>query len=151
MADHPPSVTTSTISSFHGSDETDDKATTLNNPTSRINMASNIKMKSVRFEKDFYEGESFIVSRPSLSRTKSAVERKQSTVDAITWLSRHVPNCVLRDLTRDAIRMNKKKEPLVVIPHTHTYKSALLFIDMSGFTKLSLILDIENLSRVCEM
>eukprot|EP00551_Chaetoceros_affinis_P009847 CAMPEP_0203685194 /NCGR_PEP_ID=MMETSP0090-20130426/48420_1 /ASSEMBLY_ACC=CAM_ASM_001088 /TAXON_ID=426623 /ORGANISM="Chaetoceros affinis, Strain CCMP159" /LENGTH=1325 /DNA_ID=CAMNT_0050554381 /DNA_START=512 /DNA_END=4489 /DNA_ORIENTATION=- len=54
----------------------------------------------------------------------------------------------MRDLTRDALRMNKKKDPLVMIPHTHRYKSALLFIDMSGFTKLSLLLGIENLSRV---
>mmetsp|Transcript_20356 Transcript_20356/g.23384 ORF Transcript_20356/g.23384 Transcript_20356/m.23384 type:complete len:1580 (-) Transcript_20356:160-4899(-) len=68
------------------------------------------------------------------------------TIESITWLGRHVPRCVMRDLSREVLQLHKNEKPMV-IPCAHTYRAALIFIDISGFTKLSLLLDLESLSK----
>lgn len=68
-------------------------------------------------------------------------------IDSIRWMSGHIPRCVLQDLTRHAMLSQKKIMPKM--PYAQTYRAALLFIDMSGFTKLSQLLDVESLSKVC--
>lgn len=72
--------------------------------------------------------------------------------DSINILGRHVPGCVVRDLTLEALDISKDQNQLrhkLVMPHSQHYQAALLFVDMSGFTKLAQLLDLESLSRVC--
>lgn len=86
---------------------------------------------------------------------------RAALTDSIKWLGRHVPGRVMSDLTGEVMRIHnkrgnddhrKKKDTCVqadmVIPHSQIYKAALLFVDISGFTKLSLMLGLESLSRV---
>ena len=73
---------------------------------------------------------------------------RDSVIDSIKWLSRHVPRCVIRDLCDDAFRHQRNEETKLTLPHAKTYSAALLFIDMSGFTKLSQMMDLESLSKV---
>jgi class 3 adenylate cyclase len=40
---------------------------------------------------------------------------------------------------------------MISLPKDVRRRSALLFVDMSGFTKLSTILDVESLSKVINM
>ncbi len=108
------------------------------------------------------------------------IAEKVAMLESISWLGRHVPRCVIRDLYSEVLRI-RKKEALVYknqkkakikppdgerdwtppsveegnetylemkMPQAETYSAALLFIDMSGFSKLSLMLDLESLSRV---
>lgn len=83
------------------------------------------------------------------------LNERLSLTESITTLGRHVPNCVMHDLTMQvqgglhvqASQRNEEPSKLIV-PHSQTYTAALLFIDMSGFTKLSLLLDLESLSKV---
>lgn len=89
-----------------------------------------------------------ITRRGSLNITNLLAERA-SVIESIAWLGRHVPRCVLRDLSREVMGLHKKEESLLSMPHPQIYRAALLFIDMSGFTKLSLLLDLESLSKVC--
>ena len=104
------------------------------------------RQRIVQFDTSYYDCESFIVSETV--PTKISTRKKEQVVESINWLGRHVPHCVIRDLTKDVLRIHKKKEPLLTIPHSQTYSAALLFVDMSGFTKLSQLLDLESLSRV---
>lgn len=97
------------------------------------------------------------------------LSEKVATIESINWLGRHVPRCVIRDLYREVLRIRKQEAPLEVqnlkraqsgedreeheysayeMPQAKTYSAALLFIDMSGFSKLSLLLDLESLSKV---
>jgi hypothetical protein len=74
--------------------------------------------------------------------SKILVERAKIS-ESICWLARHVPYCVLKDLLQDV------EEGLPIsLPYTSYRKCALLFVDISGFTKLSQILSVENLSKV---
>jgi hypothetical protein len=83
----------------------------------------------------------------SLQSTSLLAERV-SVIESITWLGRHVPRCVIRDISREVLRIDQKEDSFLVMPYVQTYRAALLFIDMSGFTKLSLLLDLESLSKV---
>ncbi len=85
--------------------------------------------------------------RGSLNITTLLAERA-SIIESITWLGRHVPRCVMRDLSKEAMRLHKKQDLTLVMPSQQIYRASLLFIDISGFTKLSLLLDIESLSKV---
>lgn len=84
----------------------------------------------------------------SLNITDLLMERVALT-ESITWLQRHVPSCVIQELGQEVLRIHRQKEPLIRVPHAKIYTAALLFVDMSGFTKLSLMLDLESLSKVC--
>ena len=93
--------------------------------------------------------------------TQSRLGRKESTfgisllkratiIESIKWLGRHVPGCALNEICQHVFNLaNKSTETTpMVFPHVSRYSSALLFIDMSGFTKLSQHLDVESLSKV---
>lgn len=73
---------------------------------------------------------------------------RDSLIDSIQWLSRHVPRCVSKDLSNDALRYQNGQDTVLEVPFANTYSAALLFVDMSGFTKLSQMLDLDNLSKV---
>lgn len=76
--------------------------------------------------------------------------KRASIVESITLLGNHVPKCVMHDLTLEVLRKQKRMEQSkLIIPHSQTYSAALLFVDISGFTKLSLLMNLESLSRVC--
>jgi hypothetical protein len=74
--------------------------------------------------------------------SKILIERSNLT-DSICWLARHIPYCVLTDLLQDA-----EEDLPVVLPYASYHKCALLFVDISGFTKLSQVLNVEHLSKV---
>jgi hypothetical protein len=102
--------------------------------------------------------------------TKLLLDRVE-LIRSMTWLGSHIPNCVLRDLTMETMetmetmRMQnessniggittsnhneKQEEPEMKIPYSQDYEAAMLFVDISGFTKLSQLLDLESLSKVC--
>ena len=103
------------------------------------------KASVVQFDPSF---DSSNTTSTSFERRQSRQTDKRSLKESISWLERHVPRCVMRDLTREVLRLNTKEKKYLVMPHAQTYKAALLFIDMSGFTKLSLLLDLESLSKV---
>mmetsp|Transcript_21460 Transcript_21460/g.26329 ORF Transcript_21460/g.26329 Transcript_21460/m.26329 type:complete len:184 (-) Transcript_21460:18-569(-) len=75
------------------------------------------------------------------------IEERSNIIESIHWLGRHVPRCVLRDLTTSVSCLTEDGDPAIGLPLASTYTGALLFIDMSGFTKLSLMLDLNRLSR----
>lgn len=54
------------------------------------------------------------------------------------------------DFSESMMRMQgaANKQKMVKLPHSVKRASALLFVDMSGFTKLSTLLDVESLSKV---
>ena len=98
-----------------------------------------------------------VLSRSPNSNTKplntvnitNLLAEREALTESMMVLGRHIPYCVTQDLIDEILRINQKKEPALIMPHATTYTAALLFIDMSGFTKLSLSLDLETLSRVC--
>ena len=69
-------------------------------------------------------------------------------IESIHLLGRHSPQCVMNDLQHEVLRISKHQTSQMHIPHAKIYEAALLFIDMSGFTKLSQLLDLESLSKV---
>ena len=73
---------------------------------------------------------------------------RSSLINSITWLERHVPKCVMSDLREEVIRIHNNEKSMLKMPYAQTYSAALLFVDMSGFTQLCLLLDLESLSRV---
>ncbi len=112
------------------------------------------------------------------SNAFGSLAERATIIKSINWLSRHVPQCVLSDLngeilqlTKSALDMKKSLKsksddnytdgklasimeslnvkPPMEMPYATEYKAALLFIDMSGFTKISQELDVESLSKVC--
>lgn len=92
---------------------------------------------------------------PGLSRQGSSImgetlAKRAVTIDAIHRYSRHVPNCVLKDIYSEATLADTNVEIAQsnTTPKSQKYQAALLFIDMSGFTKLSQALDVESLSKV---
>lgn len=76
--------------------------------------------------------------------------KRAVTIDAIHRYSRHVPNCVLKDIYSEATLADTNVDIAQsnATPKSQKYQAALLFIDMSGFTKLSQALDVESLSKV---
>ncbi len=79
---------------------------------------------------------------------KSIEKEKQLNIISIKWMSGYVPRCVLQDLTEQAMVGRNIDSDSSRMPYSQTHDAALLFIDMSGFTKLSQMLDVENLSKV---
>ena len=68
----------------------------------------------------------------------------------------HVPTCVLKKLTKDMLESQNMEEgeekheaDSQCDDYVEVYQGALLFVDMSGFTKLSQALEVEELSKVC--
>lgn len=57
----------------------------------------------------------------------------------------------MKDLSLDALRYQRDEETKLTMPYANTYSAALLFVDMSGFTKLSQMLDLESLSKVSQV
>jgi hypothetical protein len=55
-----------------------------------------------------------------------------------------------QDTTSSKKKNAKGKIPGTGLPHSNSYRCALLFADISGFTKLSTLLDPESLSKVSE-
>jgi len=106
--------------------------------------------------------------RNSASSTYSVTERA-SIIDSINWLGRHVPQCVIKQLTNEVMQTpsqanichnrrafcfwrkasNDKlaQTSHMKMPHGTQYEAAFLFIDMSGFTKLSQKLTVDNFSK----
>jgi len=79
--------------------------------------------------------------------------KRASIVDSVKWLGRHVPCCVLHTIHKEALAVKHDISLPIAslksrLPTSNTYQAALLFIDMSGFTKLSQALDVESLSKV---
>lgn len=79
--------------------------------------------------------------------------KRASIVDSINWLGRHVPCCVLCTIHKEALAVEQDISLPIAslksrLPTSESYQAALLFIDMSGFTKLSQALDVESLSKV---
>ncbi len=114
----------------------------------------------------------------SIDTNKS--DERTPVLESIYWLGRHVPHCVLENISHEAkdpysisnwqtpnneqelrrsltkavslksLQSSKKSnrdDPQRRLPHKKGYKAALLFIDMSGFTKISQDLDVESLSK----
>lgn len=76
--------------------------------------------------------------------------KRAAIIESIKWLGRHVPGCALDQLSQHVDNLSKKSygNKRMELPHASEYQAALLFIDMSGFTKLSQHLDVESLSKV---
>lgn len=100
---------------------------------------------------------------------------RDALVDSITWLGCHVPSCVLSSCIEEIrnnpgsqaseesaefakncididafhgdemLPMNSADE---MLPFASRHEAALLFVDISGFTKLSTQMDVESLSKV---
>ncbi len=94
---------------------------------------------------------------------ESSLTDRSQTISSIQWLSRHLPRCVLLRLSKDVISwmhsrdiiqsvgsssQSQHLDELMKVPHGTRHHVALLFIDISGFTKLSQKLDVEMFSRV---
>jgi hypothetical protein len=68
-------------------------------------------------------------------------------ISSINWLKSHVPLCVRKQLGTDKENLSlglSRNE----LPYKSSHESALLFVDVAGFTRLSQILDPEQLSKV---
>jgi hypothetical protein len=76
--------------------------------------------------------------------------KRATIVESIKWLGRHIPGCALHDICKYVVKMQDRELDIkpMMFPHVTKYQAALLFIDMSGFTKLSQSLDVESLSKV---
>lgn len=86
----------------------------------------------------------------------SSLMNQASRKLSIKKLSMHVPACVLKKLTKDMIKSQnieegeeKHEADSQCEDNVEVYQGALLFVDMSGFTKLSQALEVEELSKVC--
>ena len=92
----------------------------------------------------FFEQEKNSNARDSLAFKRVAM------IDTVTRLGHHVPNCVLSDIYQEACNRSKdvQIDHSCDMPKPKEYHAALLFVDMSGFTKLSQVLDVESLSKV---
>jgi class 3 adenylate cyclase len=110
-----------------------------------------------------------LTSSASHSTIGSSLANRAALITAITKLAKNVPACVLRKISKDSqsITDSCQKETLPSLseggqsddiitsndsdaPYSETYRGALLFVDMSGFTKLAQVLDVESLSKVRE-
>ena len=69
----------------------------------------------------------------------------EKLIASIDWLKDHVPVCVLNQLGQENKKLGLSSNEL---PHKSNHESALLFVDVAGFTQLSLIVDPEQLSKV---
>ena len=97
-------------------------------------------------------------------------------MDSISWFGRHVPDCILTSflnptnresmsvldtdisesqLRNHSVESSMRKSTGILeelkeykLPYATKHYSALLFVDISGFTKLSTLLDVESLSKV---
>ena len=105
--------------------------------------------------------------------TSSLVERS-NLITRVTCLSRHVPGCVLKSLFEPIVKARRYNggqssltddddetqrshsyssisNPSIIVedamPLTNSHHGALLFVDISGFTQLSLVMDVESLSN----
>ncbi len=72
---------------------------------------------------------------------------RAATIESIKWLGRHIPRCTLRQIS-EHVNKESIEGTTMSLPHVSYYQAALLFIDMSGFTKLSQQLNVESLSQV---
>jgi len=101
-----------------------------------------------------------------MEKTMNDIERS-CMVETTQSLGRHVPACVMAQLTCETLRLAETEEstcsskakygfPMsshskasipMEMPHATQYEAALLFVDMSGFTKISQKLDVESLSK----
>ncbi len=95
-----------------------------------------------------------ISSKPGFDRKEStfgiSLLKRATIIESINWLGRHVPSCALNEISQHVVKFGDKtgEAAPMLLPHVSSYSSALLFIDMSGFTKLSQLLDVESLSKV---
>lgn len=111
-------------------------------------------------------------SRRNTSSSISEVTDRSSIIDSINWLGRHVPQCVIKQLTNEVMQTSsqanichkgrgfffwrKSSDDSIAqmsdmdMPHGTQYEAAFLLIDMSGFTKLSQKLTVDHFSMVRE-
>jgi len=119
-----------------------------------------------------------MVAGKSILSLGVSLAQRAAVVESINWLARHVPRCVLSQICRETLWLNssstnqtrdtdvirpRRRGSIVNIPARDTerslqnpmelpnvkrYEAALLFIDISGFTKLAQLLDVESLSKV---
>ena len=94
-------------------------------------------------------------SRASITIGSSLMNQASRKL-SIKKLSMHVPTCVLKKLTKDMLESQNMEEgeekheaDSQCDDNVEVYQGALLFVDMSGFTKLSQALEVEELSKVC--
>mmetsp|Transcript_13801 Transcript_13801/g.20475 ORF Transcript_13801/g.20475 Transcript_13801/m.20475 type:complete len:396 (-) Transcript_13801:493-1680(-) len=90
------------------------------------------------------------------TNNENALRRKRLS-DSVSWFGCHTPECVLKRISASrrsgsSTSMRAKSSHRSTIqslnlPHLSKHKCALLFVDISGFTKLSTILDVETLSK----
>ena len=105
-----------------------------------------------------------------------SIAERNTLKESIMRFSSHIPKCVVADLVADVLneqdaeavrrrssgsfpetedtqrrrsshKRSSARKPMV-IPHAVRYECALLFVDISGFTAISRILDVESLSKV---
>ncbi|KAL7552126.1 hypothetical protein ACHAWF_018244 [Thalassiosira exigua] len=126
------------------------------------------------WEGDYEDAKAEVISQLMKNHEQivsSFLVERSNLMQSITWLSRHVPGCVLKSLFESiaAIRESKMggsqtdgssqpptasigqsvpQSPAGHLPLSKHHDGALLFVDISGFTKLSVTLDVENLSNV---
>ena len=96
--------------------------------------------------------------------TPNSSQQRSAFVDTLTSLFFHVPRCVLGDISvlendqgqamdhhtcysqaDDQVRIRRAR--LLPVPHFSRRESALLFVDISGFTHISTLLEVETLSK----
>jgi hypothetical protein len=77
----------------------------------------------------------------------SSKNERDKLISSINWLKNHVPLCVRKQLGTDKNRLSLSLS-CNELPHKSSHESALLFVDVAGFTRLSQILDPEQLSKV---
>jgi hypothetical protein len=83
------------------------------------------------------------VNNTSVSSSNTSTSKEQRLQESIQWFSRHIPQCILPTLL---LFQQHNKLTLPYISSTHD--AALLFVDISGFTELSTLLDVEHFSQV---
>lgn len=76
--------------------------------------------------------------------------KKRRLAESIRWFASHTPNCVISALTTRSRRTFSDRGAVndLRLPYLSRHQCALLFVDISGFTKLSTELDVETLSKV---
>lgn len=167
---------TSSISSFHENDWNEHSFES--SPLVVDNVPSSDSCddtKSVTKSRSFSTNDHEITDRNDVPRISNFIAEKVDMTESINWLGRHVPRCVIRDLYKEVLRIRNREASVeeerlkrppslkgdktpntddlldgseIQMPFAKTYSSALLFIDMSGFSSLSLKLDLESLSKV---
>ena len=78
--------------------------------------------------------------------SKSGQQRKSFNLSGVATKS--VRRSSFESKRRESFSSRKRSRKPMTIPHSTSYECALLFVDISGFTAISRLLDVESLSKV---